>query len=254
MNKNGLLLCAKYAVPPNFFGYCGPDENQSLRQHLQENLADKEINHILAEFETLYPYLQLISRENNINDPFDEKVVEAYWLGNNLLEKVSNNQYIPFLNERLKAEKKLSNVTYQKLRTNLLKTKFLPHHNFHVVNIFKNSQINRNLLQTMDECRINYGRIIQKSKIKSQNYNSKFKSNIQVETKQLIINSKQLTMSQSYVVKRITIDQNNRDLLKKIKSDSIVSFHWGIVCDILNERQVKNLEFYTQGAINFFNS
>ena len=33
-----------------------------------------------------------------------------------------------------------------------------------------------------------------------------------------------------------------------------VSFHWGHVCDVLTEHQVKNLDFYTQKAIEFYNS
>ncbi len=63
MDKQGLLLCAKYAVSPNFFGYCGPEENLSLVDHLKEGVADNELSHILSHFETLFPYLQLIARK-----------------------------------------------------------------------------------------------------------------------------------------------------------------------------------------------
>ena len=33
-----------------------------------------------------------------------------------------------------------------------------------------------------------------------------------------------------------------------------VSYHWGFVCDKLSPSQVKNLEFYTNKAIEFYNS
>ena len=40
-------------------------------------------------FEGAWPYLELISRANGIPDPLDASVVDAYWLGSNLLDAVS---------------------------------------------------------------------------------------------------------------------------------------------------------------------
>src|SRR5690606_26836571 len=37
-------------------------------------------------------YLELIARANSISDPFDPRVVEAFWIGNSLLDQVTPEQ------------------------------------------------------------------------------------------------------------------------------------------------------------------
>jgi len=255
MDKQGLLLCAKYAAAPNFFNYCGPDKNQSLIDHLKDNLADKEITHLLSEFETLYPYLTMIAYENEVKDPFDKKVVEAYWIGNNYLNNLLPKNYLSLLEEKLQLIKKIDRKSFVDIKKKVFSLKFLPHHNFHVINIFKNNQLNKNIVKTMDECRINYGRIQNSSRLnrdKMQNYNSKIK-NIFVKTKQLTISDKQLSLKQ-FILKEIKLDYKNKIFLHNLHVGDWVSFHWGMVCDKLTDRQVKNLEYYTQKAIAFYNS
>ena len=161
MDKQGLLLCSRYSVAPNFFGYCGPDKNKSLIDHLKENVADKEVLHILKEFETLYPYLQLIAYANKITNPFDRRVVEAYWLGNSLLKNVSVI-YPSFLTEKLSLDKKINNKKMKGILKKVFSLPVLPHHSFHVFNIFKRTgKINvEHTLETMDQCRISCGQII----------------------------------------------------------------------------------------------
>src|SRR3989338_7492357 len=107
MDSKGLLLCARYSSAPNFFGYCGPDENDNLIDHLKEKVADKEVEVILSQFNTLFSYLKLISTENKIKDPFNQKVVEAYWIGNSLLDNIANRDYVYLLQEKLDLAKKM---------------------------------------------------------------------------------------------------------------------------------------------------
>lgn len=242
MDPKGLLLCARYSVAPNFFGYCGPDKNRSLIDHLKENIADIEVIHILKEFETLYPYLQLIAYSNKIDDPFDRRVVEAYWIGNHFLKNVVNI-YPSFLKEKLKIEKKF------------ISGPVLPHHSFHVFNIFKRTgklKINHTI-KTMDECRIGWGKIIkfQISNIKYQNDISNLKYFF-VEAKELDFKKNKLILGDK-ILKKITLDYKNKSYINNFKVGDWVSFHWGMVCDKLTERDVKNLEFYTQQSINYYN-
>ncbi|OGK08514.1 hypothetical protein A2767_05450 [Candidatus Roizmanbacteria bacterium RIFCSPHIGHO2_01_FULL_35_10] len=259
MDPKGLLLCVKYSSAPNFFGYCGPEENASLIDHLKEKVADKEVKIILSQFETLYSYLKLISTENKIPDPFNEKVVEAYWIGNSLLDNISNKNYSYLLQEELNLEKKMGDIKFQKVKSKILSSKFYPHHAFHVFNIFKRTGIMvvNHTLETMDSCRIGFGQIInlgeyQISNIKNQKNRSKIK-NILVKAKQLTINNYQLIMSRPDI-KELKIDYKGKSFLPVLKVGDWVSFHWGFVCDVLTLIQVKNLDFYTKKAIEFFNS
>jgi hydrogenase maturation factor len=96
----------------------------------------------------------------------------------------------------------------------------------------------------MDACRIGWGKIIQSSKFKVQS--------LVVETKQLTVNNQQLALIKT-INKVLKVDYKGKSFLNNLQIGDWVSFHWGFVCDILTSRQVKNLEFYTQQAINFFN-
>ena len=89
MNMQGVLACAQYAFPPNNLQYCGPLTAATMHNYLSVDLAEPELRDILEQFETLYPYLACIAEANNIPDPFDMRVIEAYWIGNDLLKKVS---------------------------------------------------------------------------------------------------------------------------------------------------------------------
>ena len=245
MDPNGLLLCAKYSSAPNFFGYCGPDENISLVDHIKERIADKEVKVILSQFDTLYTYLRLISTENKIFDPFDLKVVEAYWLGNSLLDNISNRNYSYLLQEELDLEKRMGRIKFQKVRAKVLATKFYPHHAFHVFNIFKRTgHVNSNhTLETMDQCRISFGKLkVQNAKLKT----------VLVKTKQLTIRNKRLSLSIP-TTKELKINYKGKSFIKNLKVGDWVSFHWGFACDVLTLEQVRNLEFYTQKAIDFYN-
>ena len=42
---------------------------------------------LIEKFNTLRPYLELIAKSNGIKDIFDDRVVQAYWIGNELLDK-----------------------------------------------------------------------------------------------------------------------------------------------------------------------
>jgi len=231
MNKQGLLLCARYSVAPNYFGYCGPNKNKSLIDHLKEDIADSEVIHILKEFETLYPYLQLIAHSNKIKDPFDERVVEAYWLGNSFLKNVSTI-YPSFLKEKLLLDEKINHKVFS--------LPVLPHHSFHIFNIFKRTgNINSNhTLETMDQCRIGWGQVIKYQIITARNL--------------IIINNK-LSLDKILINKKIEIDYKGKSFIKNLKPGDWVSFHWGMICDKLTQVQIRNLEFYTQKAIDFYN-
>lgn len=247
MNKQGLLLCARYSVAPNFFGYCGPDKNSSLVDHLREDIVDREVPSILSEFDTLYFYLKLISIKNKIAEPFDKRVVEAYWLGNALLHNISSLDYADFLKEKFLVHKKIDYKNYLQIKGKILTNQFLPHHSFHVFNIFRRTGFDPSMhgLRTMDECRIGYGKVIKSSKCKVQNY-------ITAKTKPLMIKTGKLTFGSS-IVKEFKLDYKGKTFLRDLRVGDWVSFHWGFVCDVLDQRQVRNLEYYTKKAIDFYN-
>ena len=84
----GPVAFARFAYPPGALGYCGPADSSSLLTAAAEGTALRELSALAVRFGGAWPYLKLIASENGIDDPLDPLVVEAYWIGNELLERV----------------------------------------------------------------------------------------------------------------------------------------------------------------------
>ena len=157
---SGAVVCARYALAPNLYRYCGPDTGGDLADYAAAELADRGLAEYLAKFETLYPYLRVIAQANGVNDPLDTRVVEAYWVGNELLERVKEKELYKVLVDCQLLPKRLSpkeaGVIYRKIdqRARL-------HHSFHVLNVFSKTgwRMRAETVETMDKCRISWGQI-----------------------------------------------------------------------------------------------
>lgn len=245
MNKQGLLLCARYSAAPNFFGYCGPDKNINLVDHLHENVADREVEVILSEFDTLFLNLKLIATENNIPDVFDRQVVEAYWVGNDLLRHISVENYTALLLEKFNLPRKLGNSGFARLKRKMLSYRLYPHHSFHVFNIFKRTGHDPSFhtLHTMDECRIGWGHV---KKVTNKYFFS-------VEAQPLIIKHNRLQFGDP-AQRDIHVDYRGKKIQVPAKVGDWVSFHWGRLCDVLSHQQVQQISYYTKQAMDYFNA
>src|SRR5260370_9025568 len=78
-------MFVRYAYPPSAVGYCGPD---GFRDCAEGGVVDQGLVQMAQAFSGAWPYLELISAGCGIPDPLDERVVEAYWVGNELLDRV----------------------------------------------------------------------------------------------------------------------------------------------------------------------
>lgn len=242
MDYQGLLTCARYAFPPNSLKYCGPDKVLDLYGYFLEK-PDQGLVEIIKDFQVLYPYLKLIAFENNIADPFDRRVVEAYWLGNELLENVSMRSFYYHLLDEQQLKRKIPKKDLKWL-IGKIPQGAIPHHSFHVFNIFKRTghQAVEHTLETMDACRTGWGRVIR----------VQGSTPIEVITQPLVFKKGKLALGES-VIKEIKTEYKNRKLFKIPPPNSWVSFHWDFFCDILTLRQVVNLEKYTQISLNLAN-
>ena len=91
------LLFARYALPPNERGLCGPADNAALGGYALAGQAGPDLTWLASQFAGAWPYLQLIAAANGLADPLDTRVVEAYWVGNSLLDNVRVADYGAFL-------------------------------------------------------------------------------------------------------------------------------------------------------------
>lgn len=240
VDAQGLLICSRYAFAPNSLHYCGPERQSDMLGYVHHASVDRGLIDILNRFETLYPYLVLIASENRIKDPFDPRVVEAYWLGNHLLGSVHTRSLVKHLEDTALLKRRLPNKKFASMMDEVVENG-VPQHNFHVMNIYVRTGhlAIPHTVKTMDQCRISWGRVTEcvnptNKKTGARNYI--------VETRPLIYrdNRLQLGICEKRMVMGIGMKYNVGDW---------VSVHWGYVCGLLTPLQRRNLAYYTNSAI-----
>lgn len=83
---DGTPLASRFSIATNRLSYCGPAEAEpALYRAILSGRGDLGARNALAGFEALWPYLEALGNSAGL-DPLDEKVVEAYWIGNELLD------------------------------------------------------------------------------------------------------------------------------------------------------------------------
>ncbi|MDO8504356.1 MAG: DUF6390 family protein [Candidatus Liptonbacteria bacterium] len=232
---DGVLRCSRYAFGPNRLHYCGPDANKEIASYINEGERDFGLTKLLSQFETMYPYLAHIAEANHIADPFDDRVVEAYWIGNNLLESIPVKKFHRHLAEGLKLKKKIGTKSFAVVEKKL-EEGALPHHSFHVLDIWKRTgHLDReHTLESMDECRISWGKILEVSG-----------PSITVLTKPLRYENGKLSLG-SEVQKKITRRLEATYDIEQLRPGNLVSIHWSVPCEIITPGQAAMLEKYTR--------
>lgn len=235
MNNIGLALACRYSYPPNLLSLCGPKKQTDLKWYAITGKTDKGTAEILSQFATLYPYLCFIAYQNNINNPFSPLVVEAYWLGNSLLNNISKRKFGYHLKDTLNLKKKIKPAELS-LVLSKLDSDALPHHSFHILNVYKRTGHLDILhtVETMDACLINWGKVVE---IKG--------NNIFVKTQPLKLINDKLTFA-SDMIRTIIPQGVNDERFKKLKIGDTVSYHWGYFCQKLTAIQLRNLIYYTK--------
>jgi hypothetical protein len=160
---SGPIRFARYAFGPNRLGYCGPDEASELFEQATGGGDERRLRDLERQFEGAYPYLELIARSNDLADPLDARVVEAYWLGSDLVAAVRPAAFGPSLEARFRP--RLRSATWRWLATTP-EAGAVPIHAFHVLDVFpkvgliRTGEVDR-ALQIMDSCRIRWGRVLE---------------------------------------------------------------------------------------------
>ena len=128
----GPLLFARYAYPPNALGYCGADETRTLLEYGAAGASDGGLAELARTFEGAWPYLTLIASANGIADPLDPRVVEAYWVGNALLERVRPADLARHADERFRGRIGRAGEHLEAV----IAAGAVPHHCFHVFAVY----------------------------------------------------------------------------------------------------------------------
>jgi len=158
MENSGVELSAKFALMPNCLGHCGTDWFAGVfARYLAGKAGGEDLKAELKQFTAHYGYLKLIG-DCNKRDAFDEKVVEAMWLGNELLENVGKKDLQKLILGRF-VDAGMQKQRARKLVENMPENA-VPHHSFHVLYIGSISGKLMPSLVNAERCLIRSGRVI----------------------------------------------------------------------------------------------
>ncbi len=159
---SGPVRFARFAFPPNRLGYCGPGDGGDLAHCVRGHAASDApgLREIAAGFEGAYPYLQLLAGCNHRADPLDADVVEAYWIGNELLEHVPLHDFGTSIDERFRRR---AGASWRHLDRSV--PDGVANHSYHVLHVMPWAGLMRDgivdePLRIVDRCRISWAEVL----------------------------------------------------------------------------------------------
>jgi hypothetical protein len=238
----GALTFGRYAFPPNQLGFCGPDDNAALFQYVADKTPDQGLIELGRRFEGAYPYLCLIAHSNGIADPFDERVVDAYWIGNSLLDGVEAKALHESMSERFAARMKGTDLKWLMTKIGAAR----PHHNFHVFDIYVRTGLMRDdtasvAVSAMDSCRISWGRVVGVEG-----------AELLVERPELVYSNGKLALTEARTA-RVARQRDGQGFIDDVKPGEVVSIHWSWACDTLMPGELRRLRSATDRCLALAN-
>ena len=235
---DGKLLFAKYAFRPNQLGYCGGPDSETLLDYVIEGESDPGMDALIRKFEAAYPYLRFIADSNGIEDATDPRVVQAYWLGNELLGEVDMRAYHDFIRERFvpRIPERLQKYVLGKAPEGAR-----PHHSFHVLDVSMRTGALGEQIEALDRCRISWGRIVGLDMDLAE-----------IEYMPLVMREGRLTLGEP-ARRMASVSANGRGYHNGLKVGDLVTVHWDWVCEAVQPSQVRRLEALTRFHIELAN-
>lgn len=230
----GPLLFARYAYPPNALGLCGTEETRMLLEYGSAGVVDGGLAELARTFEGAWPYLELIASENGIADPLDARVVEAYWVGSGLLDRVDARRLALHLDDRFRAR---AGPAWRRL-AEAIPARAVPHHNFHVFGVYPwvgllRTGASTEPLRVLESCRIAAGRV-----------ESVSGETATVVVEPLVWDGKKLRV-RGRARREVGWHTEALGFVPELRRGEWVSVHWDWVCDRLTPGQVARLRRYT---------
>ncbi len=233
--SSGALLFARYAYPPNELGYCGPGDHRALLEYGAAQVVDPGLTERARGFGGAWPYLQLIAHATGISDPLDHRVVEAYWVGNALLDRVDMALLGKSLTDRFRPQ---AGRRFDQLAEGV-PAGAVPHHSFHVFGVYPwvgllGGGAGDQPLHVLQSCRIRWGQIL-----------SLTGDQVVVVSRPLVWNGRSLQLGEP-TPETATRAVDGLAFLSELAIGDWVSLHWGWVCDRLSAGQLAALQRYTK--------
>ena len=223
MSVDGTVLFARYAYPPNELGYCGPEGAAAMLRPEEHD----EIARRARRFEGAWAYLEFIARSAGIADPLDAAVVEAYWVGNELLDGLDASELVRWLRDRFGGQ---PGGTWREAAG-----RAVAHHSFQVFEVYPWAALLKRhghpaAVSVLDRCRIRTGTVLA------------------VDGETATVRSHPLVWDGRTLTPGGPVDEvahwaaGGRSLLSGLSPGDRVTLHWDWVCDVVTEGQCTRIE------------
>ncbi len=229
----GVQLAARFSIATNRLKYCGPaDAEPALFRTIVEGKDLEASRKALLRFEALEPYLTAIAAKHG-RDPLDHDVVEAYWIGNELLDDFTREDFRGILDTL--ARRGLPRSMADAFASHLPERP-LPHHVFHVTYVGVGNVTGhvKTTLPNMEACRPAWARVLQAAN-----------GTLEVEKPALEYAGGRLRVGAA-VRERLAYDKR---FLPSTRKGDHVALHWNWPTLKLTEGQLANLKAYTQRSL-----
>jgi hypothetical protein len=238
-------MFVRYASPPNQRGSCGPPDSATFFQYGVTGTIDRGLRELARQFAGAWPYLGLIAHATGIPDPLDRRVVEAYWVGNALLNRVGTGAMGRSMEDRFRRR---TGLNFPKLAESV-DAGGVPHHSYHVFCIYPwtgllgdGNKAAEYALTVLDRCRIRWGRV-----------EAVQGDQVVVESQPLTWNGHRLDLAPATTeVAVAAID--GAGLISDLQPGDRVALHWDWVCDRLTPTQLRALRQWTRYHLAIANS
>jgi uncharacterized protein DUF6390 len=158
---SGPALFARYAYPPNELGYCGPEDAARLLASSAAGADGPEIAARARQFDGAWVYLQVLAEAAGIEDPLDARVVTAYWIGGELLDRLPSDR----LHDRLAEMFAGQTGGFWNGLSAAARPLAQAHHSFHVFAVYPWAGLLGSAspvpLSVLDRCRIRWGEVLE---------------------------------------------------------------------------------------------
>lgn len=234
MSAEGAVLFARYAYPPNELGYCGPAGAAAML----DRSAVADIEQRARQFEGAWSYLEFLAESLGGDDPLAAEVVEAYWVGSDLLDAVDAGALLERLVDRFGDQPGGSwRSAARRARA---------HHSFQVFEVYPWVRLLAEgrppgpAVNVLDQCRIRVGVV-----------EAVDGGAVSVRHRPLIWDGSTLEVGDETTGSaRWSVD--GRALMASPEVGDLVALHWDWVCDVLTPdqaRRICRLEEHQRAAV-----
>lgn len=213
----------------------------ALFEYGSASVVDGGLRALAEEFEGAWPYLELIASGERL-DPLDSEVVEAYWIGNALLDRVDASAFGSSMRERFQRR---AGTSWESV-ADALDAGARPSHGFHVfcvypwVGLMRTGLVDQPL-HVLDQCRIRWGEVVEVDGDRAE-----------VHTWPLVLTEDRLAVG-AHSTEWVSWASDGHGLSPDIEPGDSVALHWNWVCERLDDDGLLRLKRETAAVLRIAN-